>query len=64
MAEKDYGFIDTPDIGEIYFHRNSVIEGEFDKLQVGGEVRFEIAEGDKGLQASTVRVVGKHHIVT
>ena len=37
----------------------------FDKLDVGHEVRLEIAEGEsaEGPQASTVRPIGKHHIV-
>src|ERR1700758_5072164 len=31
IAEQDYGFITTPDGSEIYFHRNSVTNGGFDK---------------------------------
>ena len=62
---EDYGFITASDGREIYFHRNSVVEGSFDDLEEGGEVRLVVAEkeGDKGPQASTVRPVGKHHIV-
>ncbi len=52
-----YGFIETPDGQEVYFHRNSVLDGNFDTLKVGSEVRLAIEEGDKGLQASTVHVV-------
>jgi cold shock CspA family protein len=48
---------------EIYFHRNSVLDADFDKLKIGTEVRFVEEAGDKGPQASTVKVVGKHHIV-
>jgi cold shock CspA family protein/ribosome-associated translation inhibitor RaiA len=61
----DYGFIADGDGSEIYFHRNSVIEGGYDKLSVGAEVRFVASEreSDKGPQATTVRPVGKHHIV-
>lgn len=62
---EDYGFIAAADGREIYFHRNSVVNGSFDDLEEGSEVRFVIAlkEGIKGPQASTVRPVGKHHIV-
>ncbi|MBX6322680.1 MAG: HPF/RaiA family ribosome-associated protein [Rhodospirillaceae bacterium] len=61
----DYGFIQTADGLEVYFHRNSVAEGDFDKLEVGDEVRLVIAEGEseKGPQATTVVPLGKHHIV-
>ena len=57
-----YGFIETSDGREIYFHRNSVAGGKFDDLEVGQEVRFSEAVGDKGPQATSVRPVGKHHL--
>jgi cold shock CspA family protein len=63
FPDKGYGFIRTSDGREIYFHRNSVMGGEFGKLEEGSEVRFSEETGDKGPQASTVRAVGKHHIV-
>ncbi len=49
-----YGFIEAPDGREIYFHRNSVLDDAFDKLEIGSPVRFAEEEGDKGPQASTV----------
>jgi len=55
----DYGFLETSDGREIYFHRNSVLNGLFDDLGVGGEVRFAEEEGDQGPQASTV-ILAKH----
>jgi cold shock CspA family protein len=60
----DYGFILSPDGNEIYFHRNSVTNGGFDKLAVGDEVRFvaKHSESAEGLQASTVVPLGKHHL--
>jgi cold shock CspA family protein len=39
-----------------------VAEGTLEDLQVGQEVRFAEAEGDKGPQATWVRPVGKHHV--
>ena len=59
----DYGFIEAADGQEIYFHRNAVVNGDFAKMHVGAEVRFTESQGEKGPQASTVHVVGKHHIV-
>jgi cold shock CspA family protein/ribosome-associated translation inhibitor RaiA len=56
-----YGFITTPEGREIYFHKNSVLDG-FADLEVGQEVRFEEEEGDKGPQASTVKIVHEQHL--
>ena len=61
-AAGDHGFIATPDGGEIYFHRNSVIDNAFDRLSIGSEVRFAEELGEKGAQASTVHLIGKHHL--
>jgi ribosomal subunit interface protein len=56
------GYIATADGREVYFHRNSVLNASFDKLDAGVEVRFAEEAGDRGPQASSVHVVGKHHI--
>jgi len=64
LPEQNYGFILSTDGNEIYFHRNSVTNGGFDKLAVGDEVRFvaQHAESAAGPQASTVVPLGKHHL--
>ena len=54
FAPLDYGFLETPDGTEVYFHRNSVVDGDFDDLEVGDEVRFAREQGIEGPQASTV----------
>jgi ribosomal subunit interface protein len=59
---EDYGLIETSDGREIYFHRNSVVDENFDKLQEGDHVHFSEEEGEKGPQASTVHPEGKHHV--
>ena len=56
---RGYGFIGTPDGREIYFHRNSVLNAGFDRLEVGAPVRYHEEAGEKGPQASTVHVEGK-----
>ncbi|MEM9164647.1 MAG: HPF/RaiA family ribosome-associated protein [Cyanobacteria bacterium P01_F01_bin.4] len=58
-----YGFIETSDGEAIYFHANSLLNGDHKQLAVGTEVRFALEVGEKGPQASTVQLVGKHHIV-
>lgn len=55
-----YGFLETPDGREIYFHKNSVVEAEFEDLALGTEVRFVEELGEEGPQASTVTPVGRH----
>jgi ribosomal subunit interface protein len=66
IAEANYGFISASDGTEVYFHRNSVANGGFEKLTVGDEVRFSLhpTEGEKGPQASAVVPVGKHHLAS
>ncbi|MEJ2192687.1 MAG: cold shock domain-containing protein [Nitrospirota bacterium] len=54
FPEGGYGFIREFGGREIYFHKNSVLDG-FESLRVGDEVRFEEEEGEKGPQASTVK---------
>jgi len=61
--ERNCGVIATSDGREIYFHRNSVLDDGFTRLTPGAEVRLSIEQGDKGPQASTVRAIGKHHLV-
>ena len=58
----EYGRIMTPDGRDIYFHRNSLVNGDFEKLEEGSEVRFAEEMGDEGPQASSVHLIGKHHI--
>ena len=55
----DYGYLETADGREIYFHCNSVLDGAFDKLEVGDEVRFAEEEGEQGPQASSLVLI-KH----
>ena len=57
-----YGFLETADGYEIYFHRNSVLDHAFDELKVGGEVSFVEEAGEKGPQASTVRFLEKNSL--
>lgn len=60
LFEQDgYGFLKSLSGEEFYFHRNSVLHNDFERLTVGTQVRFEPEEGEKGLQASTVQIVDK-----
>jgi len=57
-ADEGYGFIETADGREIYFHANSLVSVPFDRVEVGMLVRFEEQTGDEGPQASTVHCHG------
>ena len=57
LSPEGYGFIRSFDNQEVYFHRNSVLHDDFERLTVGTEVRFEPEEGDNGPQASSVQIV-------
>ncbi len=62
LPEYGYGFIETSEGNEVYFHQNSLLNCSLRDLQVGSEVRLSEHLGDKGLQASSVRLIGKHHL--
>ena len=55
--EKGYGFIQQ-DGGEDVFVHFSEIQGDgYKSLSEGQRVEFEVAQGNKGLQASGVRLI-------
>lgn len=55
-----FGFIAAADGHEVYFHGNSVLNDGFKRLEVGSRVTFAEEVGEKGPQASTVKILGKH----
>ena len=61
FPEQEYGFIRALDSDEeIYFHRNSVIHDDFDRIEVGTGVRYVALQDEDGLlRATTVQIVGK-----
>jgi ribosomal subunit interface protein len=63
FPQDGYGFLETPEEREVYFNRASVLNGAFDRLEVGDEVRFAEEPGEEGPQASSVELVGLegHH---
>jgi cold shock CspA family protein len=55
-----FGFLETQDGREVYFHKNSVLDGSTRQVAPGARVTFCEEMGEKGPQASTVKVLGKH----
>jgi cold shock CspA family protein/ribosome-associated translation inhibitor RaiA len=56
FPHEDFGFIETTDGTEVYFHANAVKKGKFEHLQVGQKVKLAWEEGLKGPQATWVRL--------
>lgn len=57
---EEFGFLMTKEGGLLYFHRNSLLSGNFDRLHRGDQVSYVEEMGDNGPQASKVRVLEDH----
>ena len=55
VIERGFGFIAAEDGKEYFFHRSGT-EGDFDSLNGGEKVTFEIEQSPKGPRAQTVRL--------
>ncbi len=55
LTEKGFGFIDTGS-GDLFFHLSALIDVQFEELQEGQSVTFDVGEGPKGQRAENVRV--------
>jgi cold shock CspA family protein/ribosome-associated translation inhibitor RaiA len=58
-AQAGFGFLQSDDEREIYFHKNSVLHGDFGNLALGTRVSFSEEMGEKGPQASSLRPIGE-----
>lgn len=57
-SEKGYGFI-SQDNGDDVFAHFSAIQGDgFKTLEEGQTVQFDVENGQKGLQAANITVIG------
>ena len=54
--EENFGFVMTGDGSLLYFHRNAMMNGDFDRLRRGDDVSYVIADNDTGPVASSVRL--------
>lgn len=59
FPDKGFGFLTAEDGRNIYFHKDSVLNEAFGRLHVGTLVSFAEEQGEKGPQASTLRIVSK-----
>ena len=61
FEDPGYGFIEGPDGSEVYFDFNAVLGDDLSRLTIGSAVRFLEEQGDKGVHATSVQLVGRHH---
>jgi len=56
--QKGYGFI-TPEGGgkDVFVHHSNIVSEGFRTLQDGQQVEFEVGEGRKGPEATSVRAL-------
>jgi cold shock CspA family protein/ribosome-associated translation inhibitor RaiA len=58
FRDEGYGFILPEGDGkEVYFHQNALHDLDFEKLEDGTEVTFNIEQGERGPQANAVKPV-------
>lgn len=58
FRDDGYGFVKTAEGREIFFNRKSVLYDEFDHLEIGSAVLYEEEEGEKGIQARKIEIIG------
>ena len=55
---KGFGFIGPEGgSGDVFFHTSALENANFDELQEGQTVEFELEDGEKGPRAENIRVV-------
>ena len=57
VVERGFGFISDTDGREVFFHKSSVIDGQFESLREEQAVEFEVEKSPKGPRAIDVKVV-------
>ena len=55
IRDRGFGFIRAADGQEVFFHRSSLQQLNFDGLREGETVEFDMERGEKGPRATAVR---------
>ncbi|MBU1101929.1 MAG: cold-shock protein [Bacteroidetes bacterium] len=56
-SEKGFGFIQQSSGDDVFVHFKSIIGDGYKSLEENDKVEYTVVQGDKGLQASEVRVM-------
>ncbi|SHE53544.1 cold shock protein (beta-ribbon, CspA family) [Ferrithrix thermotolerans DSM 19514] len=56
-SDKGYGFISRDGESDVFVHHTNIVGTGYKTLEVGQEVEFDIAPGNKGDEAKNVRVI-------
>jgi CspA family cold shock protein len=59
IRDRGFGFIRSTDGQEVFFHRSTLQQINFDGLKEGEVVDFEMERGEKGPRATSVRAGAK-----
>ena len=57
IQERGFGFISAEDGSEVFFHRSALGDVDFDTLEEGGSVEFDLETGYKGPRAVNLKVI-------
>lgn len=57
VSDKGFGFIQG-DSGDLFFHLSALRNFQFEALQVGQSVNYEVEDGPKGPRATAIEVMG------
>ena len=55
LTDRGFGFIETGDNKDIFFHRSNLEDVQWDDLREGQKVTFDVGDGPKGPRAERVR---------
>ena len=55
VRDRGFGFIRSSEGQEVFFHRSSLQQLNFDDLREGDAVDFDMEKGEKGPRATAVR---------
>ena len=55
LTDKGFGFIDTGEGKDLFFHMSALVETTFEDLREGQKVSFDVSEGPKGPRAENVK---------
>jgi CspA family cold shock protein len=56
VRDKRFGFVQAENGTEYFFHQSACVAGDFDSLQEGQALTFDMGQGPKGPRAENVRV--------